>query len=191
MDLLIFGIQGSGKGTQAKKLAAEYGYYIFEAGGELRKISASGSELGNRVKSYIDEGHLVPHEIIMQVVKEALLAQPQDKKILFDGIPRDQEQKKDFDFTMNELGREFHCVQILLNEEEAIQRVRGRAVKEGRADDADEEKIHRRMELFKTKTLPVIQAYKEQGKLIEVDGSGKPEEVYEQMSHSVELAKTN
>ena len=72
MDLVFFGIQGSGKGTQAKKLAAEFGYDIFEAGGELRKIAASGSELGHLVKSTIDQGHLVPHEIIMQVVKEAI-----------------------------------------------------------------------------------------------------------------------
>src|SRR3989338_6078654 len=68
IDLVFFGIQGSGKGTQAKKLASEFGYDIFEAGGELRKIAASGSELGKTVKSFIDQGHLVPFEIIMQVV---------------------------------------------------------------------------------------------------------------------------
>src|SRR6185295_10510811 len=97
MDLVFFGIQGSGKGTQAKKLAAEFGYDIFEAGGELRKIAASGSELGKTVKNYIDEGHLVPHEIIMEVVKEAIGKRPKDQKILFDGIPRDDNQMRDFD----------------------------------------------------------------------------------------------
>ncbi len=72
MDLVLFGIQGSGKGTQAKKLAAEYGYNIFEAGAELRKIASSDSPLGRRVKGYIDQGHLVPHTIIMEVVAAAI-----------------------------------------------------------------------------------------------------------------------
>ena len=72
MDLVLFGIQGSGKGTQAKRLATEKGYEIFEAGGALRKISASGTSLGEKVKSFIDVGKLVPHEIIMDVLKEAI-----------------------------------------------------------------------------------------------------------------------
>ena len=78
MDLVFFGIQGSGKGTQAKTLAEEFGYYIFEAGGELRKIKASGTELGELVKKYIDNGELVPFEIIMEVVNEAVAAVPAD-----------------------------------------------------------------------------------------------------------------
>src|SRR6185295_16910480 len=110
MDLVLFGIQGSGKGTQAKKLAADFGYDIFEAGGELRKIAASGSELGKTVKSYIDQGHLVPHEIIMQVVDEAIRARPKTQKILFDGIPRDEAQMKDFDAIMKKAGRDVRCI---------------------------------------------------------------------------------
>jgi adenylate kinase family enzyme len=121
MDLVLFGIQGSGKGTQAKRLAAEFGFDIFEAGGELRKIAASGSELGNTVKSYIDQGHLVPHEIIMQVVKEAIAARPKATKILFDGIPRDTDQMRDFDAIMKDAGRDFRCTEILLDKEQALQ----------------------------------------------------------------------
>lgn len=185
MDLLFFGIQGSGKGTQAKKLAAEQGYYIFEAGGELRTIAASGSELGNTVKSYIDEGHLVPHEIIMQVVKEAILAQPADQQILFDGIPRDEDQKADFDSIMQEVGRDFTCVHFLLDRDEAMERIRGRAEIEGRADDADEEKVHRRMDLFTEKTMPVIHAYSEAGKVVEVNAAAEVDEVYETLKEAI------
>ena len=65
MDLVLFGIQGSGKGTQAKRLAGEFGYSIFETGAELRKIAASGSEIGNTIKSYIDAGHLAPLDMVM------------------------------------------------------------------------------------------------------------------------------
>jgi len=185
MDLVFFGIQGSGKGTQAKRLAADFDYYQFEAGGELRAMAASGTELGNTVKSYIDEGHLVPFEIIMQVVKEAIAAQPADQKIIFDGIPRDEDQMKAFDEIMKEAGRDFKCVEIKISEEEAFNRILGRAEKEGRADDADEEKIRRRMGLFLEKTMPVINHYKDQEKMIEVDGIGSIDDVYEALKEAL------
>lgn len=181
MDLILFGIQGSGKGTQAKKLAEEFGYDIFEAGGELRAIAASGSELGETVKSYIDAGNLVPHEIIMQVVKEAVSQRSPDTKILFDGIPRDEDQKTDFDSVMQEVGREFRGIQILLDKEEAVARILQRAQEQGRADDADEDIIRKRMGLFHEKAEPVIQAYKEEGRLTEIEGQGSVEEIYERL----------
>jgi adenylate kinase len=181
MDLVLFGIQGSGKGTQAKRLCAELGFDLFEAGGELRKIAAGGSELGKTVKSYIEVGELVPHEIIMQVVKEAILKRPRDQKILFDGIPRDLDQMRDFNQVMGEVSRDFRCLEIKLSEEEGVQRILGRAKIEGRKDDADEATIRRRMATFREKTAPVIERYKAQGKLQEVDGKGTIEEVYRAM----------
>ncbi len=189
MDLLLFGIQGSGKGTQAKKLAAAFGYDIFEAGGELRKIAASGSELGQTVKSYIDQGKLVPHAIIMQVVKEAIMKRPKDQKILFDGIPRDADQKKDFDAIMEEAGRDFRAIHLLLDPEEGVQRILGRAKIEGRADDANEATIRRRMDTFVSKTLPVIEAYKTQGKVVELDGARTVDEVYGQLKDVMSTLK--
>ncbi|MFH0851355.1 MAG: adenylate kinase [Candidatus Peregrinibacteria bacterium] len=185
MDLVLFGIQGSGKGTQAKRLCAEFGYEMFEAGGELRKIAASGSDLGKTVKSYIDVGKLVPFEIIMQVVKEAILARPKMQKILFDGIPRDLDQMRSFDQIMADAGRDFRCIEILFTEEEGVKRILGRAKLEGRADDADEATIRRRMQTFTEKTKPVIGRYKVQGRLTEVDGKGTVEEVYEDIRHKL------
>lgn len=185
MDLVFFGIQGSGKGTQAKRLAEEFGYYIFEAGGELRKIKASGTELGETVKQYIDNGELVPFAIIMQVVKEAVDAVPADRQILFDGIPRDEDQMKAFDEILADAGRECMCIHILLDKDEALERIAGRAEIEGRADDADEEKVLRRMELFGEKTMPVISRYGESGKVIEIDGQGSVDEIYERIKSAV------
>ncbi|MFA6039471.1 MAG: nucleoside monophosphate kinase [Candidatus Peribacteraceae bacterium] len=178
MDLLLFGIQGSGKGTQAKRLAEAFGFDIFEAGGELRKIAADGSELGQTVKSYIDQGKLVPHGIIMQVVKEAIQKRPAGQRILFDGIPRDGDQQKDFDAVMKEVGRDFRAIHLLLDPEEGVQRILGRAKIEGRADDANEETIRRRMKTFVEKTMPVIESYKEEGRVVEVDGKRSMDEVY-------------
>jgi adenylate kinase len=181
MDLVFFGIQGSGKGTQAKKLAVEFGYDIFEAGGELRKIASSGSELGKTVKGYIDLGHLVPHEIIMEVVKSAILARPKTTKILFDGIPRDAEQKADFDAIMKGAGRDFIGIHFLLDADEATKRILGRAQQEGRADDANTEIILRRMKTFTDKTLPVIKEYEKAGKIKEISAKRPVDVIYAEL----------
>ncbi len=185
MDLVLFGIQGSGKGTQAKLLAKEFGYHIFETGGELRKIAASGTDLGNTVKSYIDAGNLAPHEIVMEVVRSAVAAIPKNQKILFDGIPRDLVQMKDFDSVIAEAGRTIQCLQIVVDPELCIQRILARAKIEGRVDDQQEASIRRRMQLFTDKTMPVIGAYRSQGKVTDVDGEGGVEEVYGRVKNAL------
>jgi adenylate kinase len=185
MDLVLFGIQGSGKGTQAKMFARHAAFDIFEAGGELRKIASTESKLGNEVKSYIDQGKLVPHDIIMQVVKEAILSRPKTQRILFDGVPRDLDQMRDFDTIMKEVGRDFRAAHLLLDPEIGVSRILGRARTEGRADDADEAIIRRRMQTFQEKTMPVIDAYKKQGKLLEVDANGNVEEVFERLKNAL------
>ncbi len=185
MDLVLFGIQGSGKGTQAKLLAARRGYRIFEAGAELRKIAASGSQLGQNVSSYIDHGHLVPFDIIMEVVRTAVSEYSLEDEILFDGIPRDIDQKRAFDEMMQSLNRLFKCVHLTVVEEEALKRVQQRGLEQGRADDANEEFIRRRMGLFHEKTEPVIREYAEQGKVIVVNGEGSVDEVYGRISAAV------
>ena len=186
MDLLIFGIQGSGKGTQAKRLAEEHGFAIFEAGGELRRLVASKTPLGEKVASYINQGNLVPFEIIMQVVR-GFVEEHQRENILFDGMPRDLAQKEAFDAMMRELHRSFSAVTILVNEEEAVKRILGRAKEQGRADDANEETIRRRMQLFHEKTEPVIEAYAKEEKVIEVDGEGTMDEVYQRIEKALDV----
>ena len=185
MDVVFFGIQGSGKGTQAKRLAADCGYDIFEAGGELRKIAASDTDLGRTVKSYIDAGHLVPHEIIMEVVKAAIGKRPKDQRILFDGIPRDENQMRDFDVILRDAGRDFRCVHFVLTAEEGTQRILGRAKTEGRADDANLEIIQKRMNIFEEKTKPVIEEYRKQGKVVDVEAKGSVEDVYEEVRRKI------
>lgn len=179
MDIVLFGIQGSGKGTQARKIAAEFGYDIFETGAELRRLIASGSDSGKTAASYMDKGNLVPLWLVMQVVREAILARAKTQKILFDGIPRDREQMEAFDALMEEAQRPFRCLHIRLSDEEALRRVIARAKVEGRVDDSNEDYIRQRMQIFRERTLPVIEEYRRQGKLVDVDGGGSVEEVYE------------
>lgn len=187
MDLVLFGIQGSGKGTQAKLLAAEFGFDIFETGGELRKIAASGTELGNTVKSFIDRGELAPLNIVMQVVKEAIQRRQPAQKILFDGIPRDLSQMTEFDQILSEVGRTVQCIELHVNEEESIKRIAGRAQIEGRADDANEEFIRRRINLFHERTKPVIEHYRQMGNMIDIDGDAPVEEVFERIKNTLSL----
>lgn len=188
MDLVLFGIQGSGKGTQAKRLSAEQGYLIFETGAELRKIAASGSELGIKVSTYIDHGHLAPIEIVVEVVKTAVAAFPSNQKILFDGFPRDTDQMQHFDAMMKELGRGFVCLHLTVDEEQALKRIQQRALEQGRADDASEEFIRRRMAIFKEKTMPIIQSYVDRGMVTEVNGEGTMDEVYERILEALSVA---
>ncbi|MBI4231908.1 nucleoside monophosphate kinase, partial [Candidatus Peregrinibacteria bacterium] len=85
MDLILFGIQGSGKGTQGKILAERYGLKIFETGGALRALAQEDSELARKVKSIIEAGHLVPNEVVMEIVEDFMNKQEASSPILFDG----------------------------------------------------------------------------------------------------------
>ena len=181
VDLLLFGIQGSGKGTQARLLAEEFGYVIFETGAELRKIIASQTTLGKTIASYTDNGHLAPTSMVMDVVHCTLETVPLDQKILFDGIPRSMEQKEQFDPILMSLGRTFTGIEITLPEEEVLKRLLHRAENQGRTDDASEASIRRRIEIFREQTIPVIDAYRREGKIVEIDGQGTVEEVYERL----------
>lgn len=185
MDIVLFGIQGSGKGTQARKLCAEFGYALFEAGGALRTIAASGSDLGKTVKGYIDAGEHVPQDIIMEVVAAFITDLPAGKAIVFDGIPRNMGQKDAFDALMVNDEREFRCVELIVDEEAAVQRILGRAKIEGRADDANEEAIRRRLALFHEKTQPVIDAYRADDNMVDVDGEATVDEVYARLKEAV------
>jgi adenylate kinase len=184
VDLVLFGIQGSGKGTQAKRIAEEFGYEIFEMGRELRNLIASGSELGKPIASYIDKGHHAPVDVVMQVVKEAVLSRP-GQKLLFDGIPRNVEQMMRFDLLMIEAGRHFQCIHLVIPRDVAIERIMLRAKEQHRVDDEDENAVRRRLDLFIEKTLPVIEHYASRENMIEVDGFATVEEVYERMRMAV------
>lgn len=174
-DILIFGMQGAGKGTQGELLAKKFDLVIFETGGALRKIREEDSDLGRTVKDIMDRGDLVTNEIVMNIVED-FLEKNEGKRILFDGIPRMMEQKITFDALLKKHGRTLQGIFLTLNEEEAITRM----LERGRKDDT-EEVIRRRLDNYSNETLPVIQEYISAGIITEIDGIGEIDEIAEKI----------
>lgn len=199
MDLVLFGIQGSGKGTQSKAIAEHCSLVIFETGAELRRLSIEDSELAHKVKAIIESGHLVPTEVVMEIISDFIHHLPVGKHVLFDGIPRSSDQKEQFDALMLKEGRHFKGLLIELTEEEAVKRLTTRRVcpsckttypaiysKETcetdgstlitRQDDTPDA-IRVRLDTFLQKTMPVIDAYKASGKMLVVKGDQQIDKV--------------
>jgi len=184
-DLIFIGIQGSGKGTQAKILAEKKGYQIFETGGALRAIAKEDSALGKDVKEITTRGDLVPNEIVMDIVRDFVNTKADPlKPIIFDGIPRSEEQRKSLENLLSELQRDFQVIHVLLSDEEAYNRIMKRADIEGREDD-NPEAIKKRITNFYEFTKPLLKPWKEAGKVIEIDGDETIEVVAENILNAV------
>jgi adenylate kinase len=184
MNLIFFGIQGSGKGTQAKLLAADHGYTIFETGAELRTLSKEDSELGRKVKTTIESGQLVSTELVMDIV-EAFIVKHSNDKIIFDGIPRSEDQNAMFRKRLAAHNIKAVGVHFILEKDEAVARLLKRAEIEGRADD-NEESIKQRLQIFFDKTVPVIETFANDDTLIEIDAKQSIDDVYSQLTSSIE-----
>jgi adenylate kinase len=193
MDIILFGIQGSGKGTLGKLVSKNHGYEYFEMGGELRHLAQEDSELGKKIKSIIEAGHLVSNDIVIEIVDNFINKQTKEANIIFDGIPRESEQAALFTDVMKKHDRDFVGVLVDVPEEEALRRLTTRRVckkcKEvypasyekndcskcggeliTRSDDTPES-IQTRIKAFYTETLPVINKFESEKRLIKIDGS--------------------
>lgn len=208
MDIILFGMQGSGKGTQGKILAEKYNLRVFEMGGQLRHMIESGTELGLKIKSTVESGNLVDDYTIIQVVEAFLAEQNNDQPILFDGIPRTPEQSEKLLNLLSQKGRDAFAVLIKISQDEAIKRLTQRRICEGckgvyppsykvdscehcggklvtRHDD-NEESINRRLENYEKVTVPVIKSFYDRDHLIEVDGERPIEKVTHEMIEKVD-----
>ncbi len=184
MDLSLFGIQGCGKGTHAKLLAAEFDYDIFGAGSQMRRVASQDTETGRLVKKHIDAGDLVPVEVVMQVTAD-WLKEHVSRKVIFDGIPRSMEQLEHFGKIVEDSGRTLMGVHIVLSEDQAFDRIMKRA--SGRIDDATEGSIRRRLQIFRETTIPVIDWYAKHHEMVQVDGDAPVEEVYARIKEALAL----
>jgi adenylate kinase len=185
MNLIFFGIQGSGKGTQAKLLAEKFGFKIFETGAELRTLAAQDNELGKKVKSIIEAGHLVSSELVLEIV-ENFVQNNLNNSVIFDGIPRNEDQNIAFKGILEKYNIQYTAIHFKLEKDEALKRLFKRAEIENRADD-NEESINRRINIFYNDTLPIIESFQAIGKLVEVDASPSIEEIFTDLTKKLEL----
>jgi len=176
-DLVLVGVQGSGKGTQAKFLTQWMGFQIFEMGGALRKVAKENSDLGRQVKEIINRGDLVPTEIVMKIVTDFIENKADHSKpIIWDGIPRSEDQREIFRETLNQENRDFWVIHLMISDELALERLLKRAEIENRSDDKPKV-IQKRIAAFHRHTKPLLEKWKEEDRLIEINGEGSPEEV--------------
>ena len=127
MNLILFGPPAAGKGTQAKKLVAERGYIQLSTGDMLRAAVASGSELGNKVKSILESGALVSDEIVSALIDENLAEMPADQGAIFDGYPRTAAQGEQLDALLEKHGRKLdHVMELGVDLDALVKRITGR-----------------------------------------------------------------
>lgn len=186
-DVILVGIQGSGKGTQAKILQKK-GFQILETGDFFRGLRDNQSELAKRVVATIDKGEYVDDQTVMEIVEGLLIGMDTSRPILYDGIPRSEPQRIELEALLENREREFQVISIKISEEEAFDRLKKRAHTEGRKDDTTEG-IKNRIQLFHELTEPMIQAWKKQGRVIEVDGNGTVEEISQRIDNAMQGPK--
>lgn len=196
MDLILFGMQGAGKGTIGKGIADRYKLQIFETGGELRKLSSQNTPLAKKVKSIIEAGHLVPNEVVMEIVENFLKNLPTKTNVLFDGIPRKIDQAESLNALLKKNNRAYKAVLLEIKEKTALKRLTTRRICKvckavypvtftggkcacggeliTRSDD-NPEAIKTRLKAFRNETVPAMALYKD--KLIKIDGEPNIEEV--------------
>jgi len=169
MNLIILGPQGSGKGTQAKLIAEKFGLKHISSGELLRAEAESGSEKGQIISKILAKGELVPFETIVTILEQAMLLSPNG--FILDGTPRDLKQAEYLDWFLKEKKIEIDKIILLdIPKEVSLQRLSKRAEIEHRADDTSEA-INERLSIYEKNTLPVVENYKNQGKLLIIDGT--------------------
>jgi adenylate kinase len=166
MNLLVLGPQGSGKGTQAKRISAEHAIPHVSTGDMFRAAIAGGGELGRRVEPILAAGDLVPDELTVALIRERLERPDAHGGFVLDGFPRNLAQAAALDAMLAEVGRTLDAILFFdLPDDLATERMLGRAADEARVDDTPEV-IARRLAIYHEQTAPVVEHYRATGKLV-------------------------
>ncbi len=213
MRIVLLGPPGGGKGTQGRRLAAEMGWALISTGEMLRDAVARGTPLGREAQRTMDQGLLVPDEVMIGLVRERVAAPDAGAGFVLDGFPRTVPQADALDAMVGERGGRLDGVLYLqVDEEELVRRLTGRlecpvckrayhrvsapsrdgchcddhpgAVLTQRADDT-EAAVRRRFEEYRVKTAPLVAYYRRDGRLHEIAGAGSMDEVYGRMRQAL------
>jgi adenylate kinase len=181
MRLVLLGAPGSGKGTQATRLREHLQVPHISTGDLLRAAVKAGTELGRQAKAVMESGGLVSDEIVLGMLEERLTAGDTGNGFVLDGYPRNLAQANALDALLGRLGQPVDiAVQLDVDTELLITRLAGRAQAEGRADDSPDAVRHR-LQVYNDATAPVVDFYRNTGRLACVDGVGGMEEVFQRI----------
>ncbi len=188
LNIVIFGAPGSGKGTQSDKLIEHYKLFHISTGDVLRDNIKRGTELGKTAKAYIDQGQLVPDELIIDILAQ-VLDENKDKAgegVIFDGFPRTIPQAEALEQLLADRGTKIDAVVGLeVPEEELIKRILLRGQMSGRSDD-NEETARKRLEAYHNQTSPLKAYYEQQGKYKAINGLGTIDGIFGLIKESLE-----
>ena len=188
MQVLLLGPQGSGKGTQAKRIQSEYELPHIATGDILRSAIADGSELGRRVKDVVDRGDLVPDELMVELIRERLRLEDAGRGFVLDGFPRTLAQAESLDEMLGEIGKPLSVVlELRVPRTVVVERLLRRAQDEGRTDDTPEV-IDRRLALYDELTQPVVDHYAPTGHLVVIHGDKPVDAVWSEIQNVLEQA---
>ena len=189
MNVLILGPQGSGKGTQAKRIAAEYDIPHVATGDIFREAIASRTPLGREVEPILASGQLVPDELTVSLIRERLAEDDAHNGFVLDGFPRNAAQAEALDELLAEIGRPLDIVlELQVPDEVCIERLLKRAEEEGRADDTPTV-IEQRLEIYHRETAPLVEHYLATGKVVGIHGEGSVDEVWAEIQDTLEQVK--
>jgi adenylate kinase len=187
LNIVLFGPPGAGKGTQSEKLIERYKIDHISTGDLFRKHLGEGTDLGKLAQKYMDEGRLVPDEVVIGMVDEKINANLGSNGFIFDGFPRTVAQAEALDKLLELKGLGISgMLSLEVPENELRNRIKERGKTSGRVDDQDENKITTRIQVYLEETLPVASYYDYQGKLTKIKGVGSIEEIFSSICEVVD-----
>jgi len=183
INIILCGAPGCGKGTQSKLIVDKYKLMHLSTGDLLRNEIKSNSDLGKIVESYISNGNFVPDDMIIDILEKTIDNMPKNSEgIILDGFPRTVNQAETLEIMLKNRNTDTDIlIDIIVDEEELINRVISRGLTSGRADD-NLEIIKKRLEVYHEKTEPVSNFYKNLNKYVSINGMGTIDEIFNRIS---------
>lgn len=182
LNIVLFGPPGAGKGTQSEKIISKYKLVHISTGDLFRKHLGEGTALGNLAQKYMDEGNLVPDEVVVGMVEDTVKGNLDANGFIFDGFPRTINQATALDKMLLDHDLKISgMISLEVPEDELRKRIKGRAKTSGRVDDQDDAKITTRINVYRDETAPVAGYYKQQQKFNGIAGVGTIDEIFEQI----------
>jgi adenylate kinase len=187
INIILFGPPGAGKGTQSAKLIEKYNLMHISTGDLFRKHLKDGTPLGKLAKGYMDNGNLVPDQVVIDMVDDKIKSSGHISGIIFDGFPRTVAQAEALDTLLGAKKAPIKVlVELVVNEDELRKRLADRAMKENRPDDARAEVIENRIKVYKAETMAVADYYKKHNKYASVIGVGLIDEIFANICREID-----